>query len=150
MLPKYNPIVAQFTPAVQQLLRQELGLKPSPCLYTSLHAAGFGQADVVLVLLRLDLPQTRSAAEALVGHPIRRPPPHNYPKFPPSVPPSTKTSPDDRRVKSVERNPRLPTTPSFFRYQFFRPGVTVRSLLARGVTRKDIREALQHGWVTFA
>lgn len=142
MLPKYRPVVSSFSPGVTRALVVTLGLSDREPLYEALHSRGFSQADVVLVLLRLTLfPEV----EALIGHPILRLPARPVKPWPQAVrrPPG----PDDRRIISVARNPRLPTTPSFQRYKLFRPGSTLGGAVKRGVTRKDIREAIKNQWI---
>lgn len=144
MLPKYRPVIDGFCAGVARALTVRLGLSDNLPLYEELMLAGYGQADVVLELLRLDL---LPEVEALIGHPIQRLPARPVRPYPPL--PRRAPSPDDARVLSVVRNPRLPTTPSFLRFQEFRPGVSISSLIKRGVTRKDIREARKNNWVTF-
>lgn len=144
MLLKYRPVVDGFCAGVVRALTIRLRLGDTLPLYDELVLARLGQADVVLELLRLDL---LPEVEALIGHPIVRLPARITRPYPTA--PRRPPGPDDIRVLTVARNPRLPTTPSFFRYQQFRPGVSVASLLKRGVTRKDIREARRSNWVTF-
>lgn len=142
MLPKYRPIVDGFGPGVCRALTVRLQLGDTLPLYEELVTRGLGQADVVLELLRLSL---LPEVEALIGHPIVRLPARQtrpWPEAPRRLP-----TPDDRRIVSVGRNPRLPTTPSFQRFKLFRPGVTLGSAVRRGATRKDIREALRSGWI---
>lgn len=144
MLSKYRPTVDAFSPGVVRALTVRLGLADDLPLYDELARARYGQADVVLELLRLDLiPEV----EALIGHPITRAP-YSPPREPPPRPRPPRLA-DDRCVVAVARNPRLPTTPSFQRFQEFKVGVPISSLLRRGVTRRDIREATRNAWVTF-
>lgn len=97
--------------------------------------------DLVLALLRGGyLPE----AEALAGVPIQ----YGRPAIARPLPVEEPTKgPDDRIIRSVAPNPRLPTTPAFQRYKAFRPGRTIAQCLSRGVTRRDLREALRAGWV---
>ncbi|HUD11477.1 MAG TPA: hypothetical protein VMS08_03630 [Candidatus Saccharimonadia bacterium] len=54
---------------------------------------------------------------------------------------------DLQLITAVDRNPRLPTTPSFQRYQALRLGMTVAQALRRGVRRRDLREWRREGSV---
>ena len=108
--------------------------------------AGLCQADIVLALLR-GPERFHPCIESLVGRPVQRLPGVQIRPLPTTVTPEVPAA-DRRRVLSVAPNPRLPTTPSFQRFREFRVGRTVAQLLRRGVTRKDIREALEHSWVT--
>lgn len=58
--------------------------------------------------------------------------------------------PKQRRVRFISRNPRLPTTPAWYRYNLIRVGMTEQQLHSRGVTPRDIREARQAGWITMS
>lgn len=153
MLPRYRPAIGGFSTGVIRALQVRLCLPQLPVefcgpplpLYDSLSRAGLGQADVVLELLRLDLiPEV----EALIGHPITRCPTRVYRPLP--LAPRAAPGPDDRRVLSVVRNPRLPTTDSFQRFRLIQPGTTISSLLKRGVTRKDLRECARNSWVVLS
>jgi hypothetical protein len=119
---------------------------PGTTITATINDHNLGQADLVLALLR-GPPTLHAAAEALVGRPIVRLPPV-MPKPLPKLPPPPETPLADRRkVLAVAPNPRLPTTPAFHRYREVRVGRTVAQLLRRGVTRKDVREAVRNGWV---
>jgi hypothetical protein len=149
MLERYRAAIDTFSPGVTRAMTVRFNLQGSGDLFDELQQSGYGQADLCLELLRLNLiPEV----EVLIGKPIQRVPGFSH-CVPLPVVPRVET-PDDRRVVSVVRNPRLPTTPSFHRFQLFRPGVTIRSLLKRGVTRRDIREAARGDktgpWVVFA
>lgn len=141
MLEKYEAAINSLGPGVARAVTVIFDLPARGSLYDELEDAGWTQADLVVELLRLDLiPEV----EALVGHPITHCPGYKYKPLPL---PARASSPDDRRVTNVVRNPRLPTTDSFHRFALIRPGQTVGSLLRRGVTRKDIREALRNNWM---
>lgn len=145
MLPKYVPAVASLPGSVCALVRAKLSLPPDRSLLRALQEGGYGAADVVWCLLPAPGPLALDALSALGVRVTVLPP-----AMPPAVPLPVTRPPaegDGRRIASVERNPRLPTTPAFARYQEFRPGRTVAECLQRGVTRKDLREAAQNGWV---
>lgn len=149
MLEKYRSAVTNLSPAAERVLRTRHRLRHSLDLYDAAEEARLSQADLVLTLLRLGGPAALPDVERLVGKPILvLPGVHIRPL--PIQPRKRATGPDEARVVRVARNPRLPTTPSFQRYQQFKPGRTIRELIARGVTRKDIRQARQAGWVEFA
>lgn len=103
--------------------------------------AGADQADVVLALLQIG---ELRLVSSLVGRPVRLCPPAVPPRVPLPVP-SRALGPDDRVVARVDRNPRLPTTPAYQRYRALRPGLTVRQVLTRGATRRDLRELVRSG-----
>jgi hypothetical protein len=145
LLPKYLPVIQSFSPGVARALQIKLNLDANLPLWDALVLKHLGQADVVLELLHLSL---LPEVEALIGHPIQKLPPRPPKPYP--LLPRRKPSPDDRRIISVVQNPRLPTTPSFYRYQYFIPGQTLGSALRRGATRRDIREAFKNNWVTVA
>lgn len=142
MLPKYRPVLDTFSSGVTRALSVRFHLNPWLPLYEALHVKGLGQADVVLELLRLSL---LPEVEALIGHPIIRiapRPPRPYPPLPRPEP-----TPYDRVIHFAVPNPRLPTTDSFHRFKELRPGVTLSKALRRGVTHRDIREALNNRWI---
>lgn len=146
MLVKYRSAVDSFSPQATEEMRGAFQLPGVLPLFDELHERGYGQADLCLELLHSShLPEV----EALIGHPIKRGPPP-ITGYVPGPCERREPGPDDRRVTRVARNPRLPTTPAFQRFREFRPGVTISSLLRRGVTRKDIREAVNNDWVAFA
>lgn len=142
MLDKYRAVIDGFQSGVARAVTVIFDLPGRAALFDELEDAGWTQADLVVELLHLDLiPEV----EALIGHPITKCPGFKYKPLP--ILPRPEPGPDDRRVKTVVRNPRLPTTPAFQRFQLIRPGVTLASLLRRGLTRRDIREALREGWM---
>jgi len=116
-----------------------------------LMAGGMAQADVVLALLRLDTPDARAAAEALLGKPVTRCPPGLEVYEPRGLYASAQwvlgllgpenRGADARRVIWVAPNPRLPTTPSWYRFRLLHVGITVGQFLIRGGQRRDVR-----GW----
>lgn len=106
-----------------------------------LEARGYEQGEIVLMLLKIDGREARALVESLVGRRItvaamRRvePPPQR-----------AEREPDDRRVLRVIRNTRLPATRAYSRMSLARAGMTVRQLLSRGVTRRDLRIARRRG-----
>jgi hypothetical protein len=116
---------------------------PRRSMYAHLADLGAMQSDIVLILLRAG---HRRAAEGVAGFAITTCPPALAGRAEKSPP----ADPDERLVvASVAPNPRLPTTGAFQRYREFRVGRSVRTLLSRGVTRKDIREVQQRGLVVF-
>ena len=150
MLIRYAQAVGSLEDGVMELLAQRFGLSDGEPLFEGLQARGVFQADLVMVLLSAGTPAARSAAEVLVGRPVTvgRPALSGPSVLEELEGLAAPPGPDDRVIVAVVRNPRLPTTPSFQRFRQFRVGRTVSQLLARGVTRRDLREALQHGWVT--
>lgn len=94
-------------------------------------------ADLVVFLLRLGY---RDAVESLIGKRIlvralqREPPIYVADK-----------TPDSLRVLRMIKNTRLPSTPAYARMRVVKPGMSVRQMLVRGVTRRDLRIARNRG-----
>lgn len=103
---------------------------------------GLCPADLVLALLRGN---RIKAAEAIAGVRVAQMPPD--PRLNPRPYPRPRR---EERVSVVRRNTRLPTTGSFYRFRLFKVGMTKKQLAARGVTSRDIREAVAIGYVEFA
>lgn len=141
--------------AASDHLRQQIG-----------DGVDLAMVDRILILLRANY---LDDVEHLIGFPISRIPPVTAPSVlsedeyaPAAVAersdwvqqwltrhPADPSS-DDRRVTAVAPNPRLPTTPAFQRYRLIKVGMTIGQLIRRGVTRKDILEAVRAGWVSLA
>lgn len=129
-------------------LRTKKGTPSPGSLLRLLCEAGLGQADVVLALLRLNSLESLRLAEVMVGRRIRRCPPCLRVLPPPKQDRGDSTRPkDERRILTVVENPRLPGSPAHARFTLLRPGRTVEQCLARGMTRRDFRMALDYGWV---
>lgn len=120
--------------------RNKLGLS----LFVLCVNRGWSQADLVLTLLRINTASSLRAVSRLIGRPITYCPPALSRRLPPS---SLLREGDMRRVRRVRGNPRLPGTDAHRRFSEMRPGRTITQLLVRGVTRRDIREALRRGWM---
>src|ERR1700685_4137730 len=108
MRPEHQQIVDQFGPEIQHYILEYFGLSPGGFLRLSevLVPRHYGQADVVLALLRGGDSLTRGAAEALVGRPIAVLPPRTLAEVPKLPPAPEVAAADRRRVLSVVRNPR--------------------------------------------
>lgn len=111
---------------------------------------GYSQADLVLCLMRINTPRSRSIAETLVGRPI-------------TVGPACKfTWSFNKQTPSVGRQPVVtyvcPPTEAQLRrgsrlasvYHEFKPGRTKEQLLRRGLRTGDIRRAVSRGLVRIA
>lgn len=105
------------------------------------------RVDIVLALLRGG---HTIEAEDLAGCPIQYGRPARYRPLPPYVPPPNIHPLDDKVIVQLAPNPRLPTTDAWYRYRLLKPGQTVAQAIRRGVTRRDIREAIQNNWVTLS
>jgi len=105
------------------------------------------QADLVLCLLRINTGRSLRYAEGLIGKTITHcPPALVWRAFP--VNPVERFG-DDRRVTSVLENPVVRGRRSWLtRYHLFKPGLSVRQLLMRGATRRDLKLVLQRKWIT--
>lgn len=111
---------------------------------------GYSQADLVLAMMRINTPLSRSIAESLVGRPI-------------TVGPACKfTWSFNKQTPSVGRQPVVvyvcPETETTIKkrsrlamiYHEFKPGRTKEQLLRRGVRPGDIRRAVSRGLVRIA
>lgn len=108
--------------------------------------AELGRVDYVLALLRGNFIEE---AEQLAGVPIQYGPKLTLGPPPQAVLALVKSE-DSRRITRLCPNPRLPTTPAWARFRVLRVGMTLGQAYLRGVTRKDIREALRKKWVEVA
>ena len=139
MLEAYASVIPNLSTLALTTLGTAFDLPGRADLYDELEDAGWQQADIVVTLLRSNL---LPDVELIMGKRIERCKGfEGYIPLP--IAPPRSISPDDRKVTWVARNPRLPTTPSFQRFQEIKVGLTVSALLRRGVTRRDIREALR-------
>lgn len=139
ILPRYVAAICEIDrdPAVLARVRGMLGLAPRPLIY-ALHAAGMGQADLVLALLHV--PLARWHVENVLGSPITVLPPVRL-TYPVNGPPRT-------RITHVTPNPRKPCTATHARYAAtFRAGRTLEEARVRGATTRDIRQATRRGWI---
>lgn len=101
------------------------------------------QADVVLELLRcgdIDL------VEEIMGRPITRCPPA-VPPWPPK--PVARRSAPERRVDFVGVNSNLPNSKLFRDFSILRRGMTESQILARGISRRDLRHWIKKGMLTW-
>jgi hypothetical protein len=153
LLHAHHQTIAQLSSHrdLKYLIKDYFQLPRTKALMPALLAKRLGQADLVLFLLRIydTHPTQGQAAEdfiaRFIGHPILIGPrclsryrdPHPY----------TKIDRTPRVVYVSETNPRNPNTDAFLRWPEYRVGRTVAQLVARGVTRRDIRKAVKHGWI---
>lgn len=143
LLAPYRQQISLLPPEAKECLRTYFRAPPGP-LYP--HLAGRDQATIVFVLLSWGTQPCRKAVETLIGGRIKRCLPH-VPPEPAPVRSKPRTG-DDRRITWVARpNPRAWGTPARDRYSLFRQHRSLAEFLARGGTRRDIREALQNGWI---
>ena len=126
---------------------------PGVSFFDTLQRARLCQADLVLCLLRLNTPRALRHAAKLVGRPITHCPPclRQLGRRPRAV---AAQLPDDRvviRVRPpapVERGKRrLLCSPMYDRLAKARVGATVAQLVARGITRRDLRIATRRGYL---
>lgn len=145
MLEKYRKAVDSVDEITRARVCEIMGTKNKLRLplFTLCVNRGWSQADLVLCLLRVDTTQSLAAASRLVGRPITYCPPVLVRRLPPSA---LRTG-DMRRVTRVSGNPRVAKTDAHRRFAEIRPGRTIAQLISRGVTRRDIREALRRKWM---
>lgn len=139
------------------LVRDYFDLPRTNALMAALLDRGLCQADLVLCVLHLhdhapsaDLRRVlRYYIRRLVGRPILVGEPCLLRYKTNGHPPRTsRPLPGDRRIVWVTpNNPRQPGTTAATRWSEFRAGRTVSQLRVRGVTRRDVRAALRHGWI---
>lgn len=161
MLSKYRQAVEALSPPTRAQVCTALYIKPTSQsdFYPALEAARVTQADLVMVLLQqIDSPNLgethrqvyRQDIAKLIGKPIEVGPPPQITPLPVKTTWQESNPADARIIVRVERNPRLPTTDSFHRFKIFQIGRTIGEAIRRGVTRKDVREALANNWVVLS
>jgi hypothetical protein len=106
----------------------------------------YGQADVVLALLRIDTPASLRHAEAFMGHAIVRCPPCLLLRTRTPLP-NVPRSP--RIVAVVPVNPRMEPL-ARLRFAEFRVGRTEEQLMARGISRRELSWAKKNRWIEVA
>lgn len=116
-----------------------------PTLYDALERMRLMQADLVLALLRGPHRDCLRGAEMLVGRPITRVPSARVHLCVPAAP-RDRHYDLDRVVLAVPPNPRC-YGKARANYEKIRCGMTVRQLVARGLTRREIRVAVNAGLV---
>lgn len=145
MQSRYMRAILALPETAVHLLERVFCLPRAGNLFHRLVEAGVDHAQATLTLLYNG---HYEGVEILIGHPVVICPPclsgmhistaSNMPTPPRSV--------DETRViRSISDNPRLPTTPSFNRFEQLKLGMTVQQALTRGVTRRDIREWEREG-----
>lgn len=111
---------------------------------------GVGQADCVLALLRAH-DRTRDvrywrAAEHVIGRRVTKWRALWRPYVPVVV--LDEVRPDNRKiVLTSPANPRKRKTRAHYRHAIMRDGMTVQQFVARGGQRRDVRLAVQNGWI---
>jgi hypothetical protein len=100
--------------------------------------------DFALALLRINTEESLRAAESITGLTIKV-----YPSGLPPWPPKEAAVQRSPVLVRIERNPCLPTTDAFQRYRKLRIGMTAEQLVARGVTKRDLRLWARAGRIRF-
>jgi hypothetical protein len=145
---RYRERVESLRPEHQLALRRWFYLPRGGSLFDAAALGGLCQADLVLCLLHLG---HVTSAEHLVGRRVRRGDPAQHRGLPPP-----RLGPDDRRVQVLRRptagedgRKRQLATAIYVRMDLLlRDGQPLRAALARGVRRKDVRLALDRGYMT--
>ena len=131
---------------------------PPDAMFFELDWAGRDTADLVVALLRLDTPRSKQYAVTICGKDITK-----CPSFLAmcALPLPVRMSPrfgDDRRVVKV-KSPKIVKVINTLekstiissrlhdRMALVRAGMTVKQLLSRGVTRRDLRIAQKRKWI---
>lgn len=148
MLPRHARTLNSLAPDVLDYLLFYFSCRPlrGPGDLPSIALAekGYGQADVVLALLRADEPRFFEAAERMMGQRITRCPPFLGPHYMPLANPDS-TDADRRRILRVDRE--AVGRCRNHRMSILREGMSVDSFLARGGLRRDIGRAVKRGWI---
>jgi hypothetical protein len=127
--------------SVSLRVRRYFKMNPDEVLWYGLRTRGLWQADLVLCLLRLGCKQSRDHIAELIGHPITVCPAQKR-----SIPILMKEK-KSRVTYVIKNNPRYPNTGAYERFQIFRAGRTVEECFSRGITPRDYRQAVRHGWI---
>ena len=114
-------------------------------LTVTLAEMGVGQADVVLALVRSGDELLVRCAEGLMGRRIVRAPACLRPLA--KMEYADPTPEEQRRIRDIVSNPRVPTTPAWYRWNCLRDGMTVQQALVRGIRRRDLRLGVRRGWL---
>ena len=140
MQPRYMENVLRLPVSSIRTLERVFQLPRKGSLFFRLRDAGVDHAKAVLALL---YSEDVTGAEVLLGHSITVCPPCLRRMYERTI--YIKSIDEARVITVIARNPRLPTTPSFFRYASLKSGMTVAAALSRGVSRRDIREWAKEG-----
>lgn len=134
-------------PALLYRVRRYFALSSIP-LALALRQRKLGQADLVLCLLRIGTRVAREFVERLIGKPINvsRPAELVY-RHNTSAPARVARVP--RIISVIRENPCRRSTRFYNNFFHFRVGRTLAQLVARGVTRRELRLAQRRGWITF-
>lgn len=121
-------------------------LLPSIPLALAMRRARLGQADLVLCLLRIGTQTARAFVERLIGRPIQvsRPIELHYRRANDSAPRIVRVP---RITHVVPVNPCRKSTRFWSHFSLFKVGRTIAQLIARGVTRREVRLAQRRGWI---
>jgi hypothetical protein len=147
MLRRHLVAISAITshPSLAYRVRQYFALGSRPLL-VELSRACLCHADIVLCLIRIGTKHARRIAESLIGKPITIGPACRFVYPSNRSSPLVKTQATIARVLeniSVRRRTRL-----FMCMPEFKVGRTREQLLARGVSRGDIRRAVRRGIIT--
>lgn len=153
MLEKYRDASASIRGDLRAYLVDyfELSRRSRRSLFDLCREAQLSQADVVVALVRAHRSDADDSIERLIGRPILRLPPQRRDYRRPVV--RSRTG-DDRLVTAFQigdvtlrGGAILPGSPMYDRLSVVKPGMSLLGLLARGVTRRDVRIAARRGWL---
>lgn len=155
MLERYRSMIDAVDMSTADHALEMLGLLRlgSTSLYDALEEYAFSQADLVLCLLRLNTRASLRHASKIVGRPIVMCPPLLALARGPLPKAKARRFGDDRLVKTVKPIPAktrrghatLENSDMRRRMLIPRVGLSVRQLVARGMTRRDLRLAQRRG-----
>lgn len=146
MLRRHLPAIAAMdrTPSLSYRVRQYFGLGSRPLIRECTHLS---QADIVLCLLTINSQRAREIIGSLVGKPITVAPACRLQWGFNKQSPSVSRQPVITWVKDACEVPLRRGTRLALSYPEFKCGRTLQQLRQRGVSRGDLRRAMQRGWI---
>lgn len=147
MLEKYRPVVARLPIHHASYLRSHFHLSCRLALHDALHAAGLGQADVVLALLHAGRHDAVQLFTRYTVCPAQPSPVRNLPL------PRRERGPDDRLIHRLSASNPLTIPSARERWDIMARCRTVGSYamrVPRWLALRDVREWSRAGWLRVA
>jgi hypothetical protein len=153
---KHRSTVDNIDSKTRATLLRTMSIKDCPrqSLYSILSANLVMHINLVRTLLLLDTEESRKAVSALIGKPINVMKSYSArARLPVPAHRTTRTT-TQRRIlhiapifKQPDGGRTLTSTDLYRRLGLVKPGMTLEQVSSRGVTRRDIRIAVQRGWI---
>lgn len=146
MLRRHFPAIAAIdnAPALAYRVRQYFALPSGPLIRTT---RGLSQADLVICLLSINTQRARDIVATLIGKPITVAPACRFHWSFNRQRPTVGRQPVITWVEDCANVPLRRGTRLALSYPEFKCGRTLQQLRQRGVSRGDVRRALQRGWI---